>query len=228
MNSFGPSTSAAANHSNMQRQRGSNSRRGTPPGWDWSPEIRVMLRPAAAYEKLARLPPTEAIGGALRRLLFVAFLLGCMVSLIASQRLTLRHVAGGAISASCILVGQIAALTVVCGRQRVLSFSRAIDLFFMGYGPWSLWILGFSAVWAFASPMQAFVWAGLRTILPTASLVALWSGYIDFCFFQHVLQRRPGRSAWDVLLLWAISCSISIAIFGGGPLWSECTRIFSR
>jgi hypothetical protein len=187
-----------------------------------------MWRPAVAYEQLAGLPASEGRIGALRRPLFVAFLFGCMVSLIASQRLTLRHVAGGAVSASCILVGQIAALAVVCGRQRVLSFSRAIDLFFMGYGPWSLWILGFSAVWAFASPMHAFVWAGLRTILPTASLVALWSGYIDFCFFRQVLQRRPGRAAWDLLLLWTISWSIAIAIFGGGPLWSECTRIFSR
>jgi hypothetical protein len=151
-----------------------------------------------------------------------------MVSLIASQRLTFRHVAGGAISASCILVGQIAALAVLCGRERGLSFWRAIDLFFMGYGPWSLWILGVSAIWAFASPMQAFVWAGIRTILPTAGFAALWSGYIDFCFFRQVLHRRPGRSARDVLAMWAISWSIAIVIFGGGPLASESTRIFGR
>jgi len=147
MNSVGPAASTE-----VQTQHGSN-RSATHPTWEWSREVKIMLHPAASYEQLAGVSASETRIAALRRPLFVAFLLGCMVSLIASQRLTFRHVAGGAISASCILVGQIAALAVLCGRERGLSFWRAIDLFFMGYGPWSLWILGVSAIWAFASPM---------------------------------------------------------------------------
>lgn len=187
-----------------------------------------MLRPAATYQCLMRLAAGKGNRNVLGRPLFVAFLLGCMVSLAASQRLTLRHVAGGTITGCFIILGQIVALAVVFWSNPIISFSRAIDLFFAGYGPWSLWILCFSAVWAFASPWQAFVWAGLRMILLSAGFIALWSGYIDFCFFERVLHRTPARAAWDLLRQRAISWSISILIFGGGPLWSEITRIFGK
>lgn len=185
-----------------------------------------MLHPASAYSCLIRLPGGKGIWSVLRRPLFVAFLLGCMVSLVTSQRFTLRHVSGGAMSGCFILLGQIVALAIVCGRNRTIAFSQAIDLFFAGYGPWLLWILCFSAVWAFASPEQAFVWLGLRTILLSASLVALWSGYIDFYFFKRVLHRTSARAAWDLLRQRAISWSLAILIFGGGPLWPEIIRIF--
>jgi hypothetical protein len=187
-----------------------------------------MLRPASAFRQLVAQYPSEGTFKALRRPLFFAFLCGCMVSLVASQRLTVRHVLDGAASASLLLGCQIASLAAVCWRQRKLRFWRTVELFSMGYGPWSLWILGFSAVWALASPMQAFRWAGVPTILLTASIAAAWSGYIDFRFFEQVLRRSPGRSAWDVFLFRAIAWSASIAIFGGGSLWSAVTRIFDR
>lgn len=195
---------------------------------DWGPEIRVMFRPSTAYQALAGQPPNPKIFRVLQRPLFVAFLLGCMVSLITSQCLTLRHVAGGTINASFVLVGQIAALAVVCGHRNRQSFAHTIDLFFLGYGPWCLWVLIFSAAWAFAPPVQAFVWVGMPTILPTASLVAICSAYIDFCFFRHVLQKHPIRAVWDALVLRAISWSVAILIFGYGPLSSELMKLFGR
>jgi hypothetical protein len=197
-------------------------------GWVFSPEMKVMLRPKTAFRRLAGSYASEGLFGALRRPLFFAFLCGCMVSLVASQRLTARHVSDGAASASLLLGCQIAALAAVSWRQRELSFLRVVDLFFIGYGPWSLWMLGFSAVWAFSSPMQAFRWAGLPTILTTATVVAVWSGYIDFCFFEQVLRRAPRQSAWDVFLFRGIAWSASIGIFGGGSLWPGFTRIFDR
>jgi hypothetical protein len=231
MNGSGSFDCAAANHAGVARQYASSSRSAMPPRWAWSPEIWVMVRPAAAYRYLAGAeghPADDARWSALRRPMFVAFVLGCMVSLVTSQRLTLRHVADGTINASLILLGQIAALAVLRGRERTLSFSRAIDLYFMGYGPWLLWILGFSAAWSFASPVQAFASGGMRTILPAACVAAIWSGYIDFCFFERVLQRSAARAAWDLMRLGVISWSVSIVIFGGGPLWSEHMRMLGR
>jgi hypothetical protein len=220
--------SAAAHQVERDMPLSAISRSTTTPRSAWSPDIWVMLQPAAAYQWLARLPASEESSSALRRPLFVAFLLGCMVSLITSQRLALRLVADGAINASFILLGQIGALALVWRRERVGSFARAIDLFFAGYGPWSLWILSFSAVWAFASPMQAFAWTGSRWHWFTVVVAAAWSGYIDLRFFQCVLQRSAERAARDLLLQWAISWSVAIVIFGGGPLWSEHMRMFGR
>lgn len=219
---------AAADQTERAIPRSSPSKSALPFGLVWSREVLVMLRPMEAYRWLARLPTDESKWKALRRPLYFAFLLGCMVSLVTSQRLTLRLVAGGASSASIVVLAQIGALAVICRRARMLSISRAINLFFMGYGPWTLWILCFSAVWAFGSPLAAFSLAGSRTILQTVSLVALWSAYIDYCFVRCVLQRNPMDAARDLLLQRAISWSLAMVIFGGGPLWSEHMKMFAK
>jgi hypothetical protein len=193
-----------------------------------APEIRVLLRPAAAYQRLLQSPEPAGAWQAVRRPLFFAFLLGCMVSLVTSRELTLRHVLAGTISGCIILLGQILAIAVIYRGGRNISFSRSLDLFFLGYGPWSLWILCFSAVWAFASPLTAFAWVGQRTILISALVPALWSGYIDFCFMKTVLHRSTGRAAWSLFLQRVISWTITILIFGGGAVAPEAVRIFGR
>jgi hypothetical protein len=205
-----------------------NHRGAAIPAWAWSSEVWLMFRPAAAYQWLAGLPTGEDRWAAVKRPLFMAFLLGCMVSLVVSQRLTLRHVAGGAVNASLLLLGQIAALAVVCGRKRRLSFSRTIDLFFAGYGPWTLWILAFSAVWSFASTSRAFTLAGPGTILPTVVLVTIWSCAINYRFFERVLHRSRARAAWDVARLCAMSWCMCILIFGWGALLPELMRLLGR
>lgn len=193
-----------------------------------SPDIWVMLRPASAYQKLAALPDGSGKWGALRRPVFFAFLIGCMISLVTSQRLSLRLVADGFVNASIMLLAQIGVLALVLWRNRTITFSRAVDFFFAGYGPWSLWILCYSALWAFALPLEASVWAASRAILLAAIPVAIWSGYIDYCFFRRAIQWTPENTVRPLLLLWLLSWSVSIFIFGGGPLWSEHMRMFGR
>jgi hypothetical protein len=194
--------------------------------WGLTPEASVMLRPASAFRQLAGAHHGEGSLAALGRPLFFALVFGCMVSLVASQRLTVRHVAGGAVSGSLFLVCQVAALAAVCRRPRELPFLRTLDLFFMGYGPWALWMLGFSAVWAL-TPL-ASSWGGLPAIIATASVAAIWSGYIDFRFFEQALRRSPVRAVWDVVLFRAIAWSAGIVLFGGGSLLPEFAKVFSR
>jgi hypothetical protein len=198
------------------------------PNWALSPEIWLMFRPAAAFEWLAALPPAKERWDVLRRPLFVAFWFGCMISLVTSQRLTMRHVAGGMIHASVLLLAQIAALAIVAGRERQISFARTIDIFFAGYGPWMLWIIWLSSVWAFTSRDHAHRFAGVGSILPTAAIVGLWSCYINFRFFERVLQRRRAGAVWNVVQL-AVMCWIfCILIFGYGVLGSEFMRLLGR
>ncbi len=188
-----------------------------------------MFHPSLAYDWLAEQPAVPGKWTTLRRPLFFALLLGCMVSLVASQRLTLRHVVGGAVGGSCVILAQILGLAIVRPREvrprdRTISLSRSIELFLAGYGPWMLWILAFSAVWAFASTLHAFRWAGSRTIATSFTMAAVWSAYIDFCFFKRVFRHAPGRAVWDLLLQRAISWTLSILIFGAAPLLPEIIR----
>jgi hypothetical protein len=187
-----------------------------------------MLRPAVAYEWLAGSSAVRGSWALLRRPLFLALLGGCMVSLVTSQRLTLRHVAGGAASGGILLLGQIVALALVCGRERRILYSRTVDLFFAGYGPWTLWILGFSSVWAFMSTRYAFTFGGPGSILPTAGLVGIWTLYINFRFFERVLGRSGAGAVWDVTRLWAVCFGAFISIFGWGALWPEYLRLIGR
>jgi len=193
----------------------------------WTPEVWVMLRPSAAYKRLLD-QPEAGKWSSLSRPLFVAFIAGCMFSLVASRQLTMRQVADGTINGSFLLVGQIVALALT-RRGTNISFSRAIDLFFAGFGPWLAWMLGMSAVWAFMPPIRAFVWAGsTRAILASVCLVTVWSGYIDFQFFRQVLGRTPRRAAWDLLQHRLIAWTIFLFIFGAGSLVPGAMEIFGK
>jgi hypothetical protein len=184
----------------------------------WSPYVQVMLRPAAAYQELARLPDIPSIWLAVRRPLLFAIVLGCTVSFAASGRLTLRLVFPAIIYAALVPLIEVLALRAVHAKS---PFSRSLDLFFAGFGPWLLWLLAFATIWTFASPVNAFRWTGPRWDLYVVGALALWSGYIDFCFFRYVFQRSPRRAARDLLVQRAISWTLAVLIFGGGSLWSE-------
>ncbi len=158
----------------------------------------------------------------------MAFWFGCMISLVTSQRLTMRHVVGGAIHASLLLLGQIAALAIVAGRERKISFTRTVDIFFAGYGPWMLWIIWLSSVWAFTSKDHAHRFAGVGSMMPTAAIVGLWSCYINFRFFERVLQRERARAARNVVQLAVMCWILCILIFGYGVLESELMRLLGR
>ena len=148
-----------------------------------------------------------------------------MVSLIASQRLTLRLVATAAFNMSFIPLVEVAGLGAVWRRQRGLSFSRTVDLFFMGHGPWILWLLAFASIWTFASPDHAFFWTAPRYIWPTFVLAIAWSSYIDYSFFRCVFHRSRTGAAFDLFLQRAISWTLGILIFGADPLPPEIIRI---
>jgi hypothetical protein len=191
-----------------------------------TPEVWVMLRPSAGYKRLLD-QPEAAKWSSFRRPLFVAFLGGCMFSLVASRQLTLRHIVDGTINSCFLLGGQILAVAFT-RRASPISFLRAIDLFFAGFGPWLVWMLGISAVWAFTPPIHAFVRAGLHTILTSVCLVTVWSGYIDFQFFHQVFRRTPMRAAWDLLQQRVIAWTIFILIFGAGSVVPGAMEIFGK
>jgi hypothetical protein len=196
----------------------------------WSPDLRVMFFPTAAYQELAKLPEAPSKWLALRRPLLFVFVLGCTVSFAASGRLTLRLVVPAIIYAGLEIVIEVLALAAVRWKaiaNNLPSFSRSLDLFFASFGPWMLWMVSFAAIWAFASPVNAFRWTGPRWDGYVLAAIALWSCYIDFCFFRYVFQTTRQRAARDLFVQRAISWTLAAIIFGGGSLWSEIVRSLS-
>jgi hypothetical protein len=188
----------------------------------WSHDLQVMLRPAAAYRALAQQPAAAGKWLAVRRPLLLVLILGCTISFAASGRLTLRLVLPAIVYASLAALIEVLSLAVV--RRRAFSnpglpsFSRSIDLFFAGFAPWLVWLLAFAAVWAFASPVNAFRWTGPRWDLYVVGAIALWSCYVDFCFFRYVFQSTRRRAALSLLIQRALSWILAAIIFSGGSL----------
>ncbi|MGA7379451.1 MAG: hypothetical protein WBX03_01255 [Terriglobales bacterium] len=189
-----------------------------------SPDVWVMLRPGEAYPWLARQGAGEGTWGAAQRPLFMVLLLGCLVSLVTAGSVSLRLLAAGAISGLFVPLLEIGVLAGLWRGRRTSSFPRAVDLFFMGHGPWVVYLLIFSAIWAFASPILAFVLTG-RWMWFLLGVVFLWSAYVDFCFMRYVLRERRSRACAKLLVLRVITWGIGLEIFGGGSLWPEIVRV---
>src|ERR1019366_1024067 len=167
----------------------------------WSPEARVLFDPASVFRELIddRRP---GLGMLVRRPLFLLFVFGCVVSFQASGRLTARLIADGMISFAFIPFFEAISLAAVFRRRpHVISFARAVDMFFVANAPWLLWMIGFSTLRAVESPIQAAAPSSALMWTLEASLVpiALWSAWIDLHYFRAVLPR-PAGAMRDLLL----------------------------
>jgi len=193
-----------------------------------SADFWVTLFPRTVYTTLAQESRNPSIYAALKRPLFLAFALGCTVSVITAQTLIFRLVVGGTINMSFVPAVQIAGLYVVSRRRSGLSFPHLIDLFFMGQGPWILGMLAYAAVWAFATPEHAIYWTLPSRIWPAILLAVVWSAYIDFCFFRCVFRDGKTRAAWNLATQRLVSWSLGILIFGAGAIPAHIMGVLGR
>lgn len=196
--------------------------------WVWSPDIWVMFAPTSAYRCLAGARGERTGRGALARAVFVAFAIGCMVSLVTVRSLALRLVADGTLNGLMLVVVQVAALAAVCWRKREASFAWTVECFVMGFGPWLLWMVLFSGLWAAVPPIRAFSPMVQQVAHYSVFVIILWSVSIDFAFFRWFLGRSPLQATRDLLIQRAIAWTAMILVFGGGPMAAELTRILSR
>src|SRR5262245_34805955 len=108
----------------------------------WSVDARVLIRPAPTFQAMAAWQAATGRFVAWRRPLFVAFVLGCVVSLIATGSLTLRLAAPAVIYWAYVPATEVLALVAVLGRRRDRQpLGRLIDTFFAGHGAWTLFLI---------------------------------------------------------------------------------------
>jgi hypothetical protein len=165
---------------------------------------------------------------AARRPLLVAGIFGCAASLMASGRLSLRLAAPATVYWSFVPLVEIASFAAVWRRKReAMRFSRAIDLFFWGHGPWLFWLAGFAALWAFVPAARVYRWtfAGWAWY-GSALAVAAWSASLDYRFFRSVLRRSAGGALGSLLAQRAIAWVAGLAWFVGSAAWQvTATRL---
>ncbi len=192
-----------------------------------SGDVWVMLHPKAAYSHLFAQPTGRGAWVVLRRPLFVALVLGCTVSLLTLRSLSVRLVLSSMIAWAFVPLFEIAALAAVWALSlarhhsppavvHAISLSAAIDLFFTGHAPWSLWLIGFGAFWSSVPHSEVFFAAFLMWMCSACAIV-IWSCYIDLCFFRCI-SAKAGRA---LVLQRVVSWSLVAALWSGGWLPSE-------
>jgi hypothetical protein len=172
----------------------------------WGPEARVLVRPAIVYEALARTAGSgTSWARALQRPAFIALLLGAVFTLTTAGQLTLRLLVGAAVAWSFVPLVQIAAVAalVTVFRVRHLSPKTAVDLYFVGHAPWSLWLLGVAGIATFAAPSAASdLWGARPGMVLTLSLLLplLWSKRLTWAFLRQGLALEARRAAGALAL----------------------------
>jgi hypothetical protein len=159
-----------------------------------------------------------------RRPLWLAFVLGCLVSASSTGRFGIRSIVDGAASFAFVPAFQAGALFIVCrfGARARMPFGDTVDRFFAGNAPWIVWLTLVSAAYAVVPPRGASML--LRPALIGAVVPAVWSGYADFRFFLDVMKRDGSGARRDVALQRLLSWSAGFAYFFGIAVWHEYVR----
>jgi hypothetical protein len=174
----------------------------------------ALVRPAATFQFLGANPPVgSAVRLAWRRPLFLAFALGCAVSLIGTGALTARIVVPTTIYWAFVPLAEMAGLWVATrGRQTRWPFAAVIDVFFTGHAAWTLCVLAIVTMIAW-SPASLWWMLLTKVAVPILLVVTVWSAYTDYGFFRHVMGAARGAAIRSLLIQRVISWPILIAIF---------------
>jgi hypothetical protein len=183
-----------------------------------SPELRVMLSPGPTYRRLAEASPAAGARTLLRRPVLVAVLVGAVVSLSITGALVPRLWPSVTVCWAFVPGLQLAAGAVLVrlGRRRPIAMTSALDLLFVGHGPWSLWLLGVGAADALRLPVGGYASASASPVLASAIVPLAWTVALIFAFCRAVLGLSARGAAVAVLLyelaLWsAAACYVSLA-----------------
>ena len=173
-----------------------------------SADLRLMAAPRETYAALTQHQGRVEPAAALQRPLLVALVIGVSIALAATRRISLALVASTTLSWSYIVVLQLLIAVPLLARRarRTVGLPRAIDLYFAGHAPWSLFVL-FAAAWGPA--------AGGRRLWPleVAAVIALVLTLRILSAFFEVVLAMDGRSARRMTILQqAITWSLFIAL----------------
>jgi hypothetical protein len=174
-----------------------------------SHELKVMFRPSAVYASLAAQPASTGRAIAIRRPALVALVIGTATAVSATERITFSLVASGTMCWSFVPALQMATAAYVLRSpgRRDISMGRRLDLWFMGHGPWSLWLLSACALFVWPPDvgyLQLWIIAG-------GTVPAVWTMTIASAFCRTVLgdsrQQARRRTALHQAITWTIVIS---------------------
>jgi hypothetical protein len=190
-----------------------------------STDVRVAFAPDKTYRALiaeATLPAWRAAA----RPALVLLVLAVTLPITAVRNITLDLVLRSAVMFSAIVLVQLIVGTIVIASApaRRVSFSRALDLWFAGHLPYSLWILLLPLLTAIPvmSPHELIF---LSAIAPFA-----WTAFIVVAFCRVVLDLTPGRAGRQAMLHMAmvLVAGSALTIWAAGGIAALSSYLLRR
>lgn len=174
----------------------------------WSAELRLLVQPEAGYRQAADAWALRPASWFSRPALFL-LVLGSTISILTAGRLALPLLVEACLAWSFVPALHVlaaAAVRLVPGGRRT-SFGEAVDLYFMGFGPWLLWLLSLSGA-AFFIPSAEPAWSIRQAwFLGGAFAAFVWSAWINLGFFRGALRWTLPRAALGVV-------AVRVAVWG--------------
>ena len=190
----------------------------------WSTDLELALSPSSTYDVLVHQRTAAPWWRVALRPVFFATLFGALVTITATEHVTLALLFHIALSWIIVIAWQAiaAAAVILPARRRLVSRRRAFELFFLGHVPWSLWLLATAALLAVAvEPNVPAVVVLLMWLVPVG-----WTCVVIAAFCRSVLGQT-GRAARKTtlvhqLVIWAGTLAyVWFAVGGWTPILQQ-------
>jgi hypothetical protein len=191
----------------------------------FSIDVSIALSPDQTFERLVANTGTGHGRSLAARLSVILLTIAIVVPVMAVQRVTTGLVATAAVSWSFVVAIQIAvAVSVIASsRARRIDLLPALDLWFAGHLPYSLWMLAVAAL-AASSRLVDPVFLFATALVPSA-----WTTWIVASFCRRALGNSPStaqrRAAAHQAIVWAIALGYGALTSGG---WFQVTGSVGR
>jgi hypothetical protein len=199
-----------------------------------SPAFRAISKPRETYAEALHAPGAESVWAAARRPCLVAVIQGVAISMAATESVALPVVASvTAYWAPAVLVQVVAALVLIqsgpaiarsgeTSPVRRLPVAGALDLFFLGHAPWSLWLLLSAGVMVFAPSVSMLRWIVMVGMIVPAAATAR----IVAAFSQVVLGYTRRESVRRTILHQALTLGLLVVyIATSTQLWTRAMAL---
>lgn len=192
-----------------------------------SVELRLALAPERIYRELLTRDMRVTHWQILARPTTVLFVIAVAIPMMALHRVTLRLVATTAILWSvAVAIEFLAAWCVIrSADSRQVHTAQAIDLWFVGHLPYTVWLLMLPIITSLTSASApALEVVGFTSVVPIA-----WTTFIVAAFCRTVLGTTPAAARWRAGIHVGAFVIVAAALFtisagGGAALLSYALR----
>jgi hypothetical protein len=155
-------------------------------------DLRLAVSPSHAYRRLLAADEGTTWRRALERPVLVALLVGVSVAIASTGRVSPALLLSTTLSWSWVVLVQMA-IAVVMARPlpagRAVSAVRAVELWFSGHVPWTLWLLAIAPLLRLVPDLD------VQPLLVSMLLPMAWTVPIAVAFSRIVLGRS-GVESW--------------------------------